>query len=96
MASPRAILAANKAVPGAAARTPAPQGAYPSSAVTAVLGEPGNGYSPAYGPSFLPRPPGTFTEGAFGPFSPILPVPVDMPAPGERLPEPRREEYQIG
>src|SRR6185312_10813319 len=45
---------------------------------------------------FLPRPPETFTSGAFGPFSPILPVPVDMPEPGEQLPGPRREQYRIG
>jgi hypothetical protein len=89
LASPRAILRASKA-------SPAPQGAYPSwGALPQYALQPGNPYQNTYGP-FLPRPPGTFTSGAFGPFSPILPVPVDMPAPGEDLPQPRREEYQVG
>jgi SPP1 gp7 family putative phage head morphogenesis protein len=57
--------------------------------------EPGNSYRNTYGP-FLPRPSRDFTEGAFAPFSPILPVPIDMPAPGEALPDPRRTQVQVG
>ena len=57
--------------------------------------QPGWGYAYGYGP-FLPRPPEDFSSGAFGPFPPILPVPVDQPAPGDRLPQPRREEYRVG
>lgn len=53
------------------------------------------GYASAYGP-FLPQPARTFTEGAFGPFSPILPVPVDTPAPGMELADPRRFQYPTG
>jgi 8-oxo-dGTP pyrophosphatase MutT (NUDIX family)/2'-5' RNA ligase len=53
------------------------------------------GYSRAYGP-FLPRPARTFTQGAFGPFSPILPVPVDEAPPGALLPDPRRFDYEVG
>ena len=58
------------------------------------LGE-GTGYSNAYGP-FMARPARTFTQGAFAPFSPILPVPVDEPPPGADLPDPRRFQYLPG
>ena len=54
-----------------------------------------SGYANSYGP-FLPGPPRTFTEGAFGPFSPILPVPVDAAPPGAELPLPRRFDYPVG
>ena len=46
---------------------------------------PGNPYQPGYGP-FLPRPSDDFTAGAFAPFSPILPVPVDQPPPAAPAP----------
>ena len=55
----------------------------------------GAGYSNAYGP-FMARPARTFTQGAFAPFSPILPVPVDEPPPGGNLPDPRRFQYEVG
>lgn len=91
-------MRAAKAVPGGARPTAAPQGSQigigqisPLAAQLAT--EPG--YASAYGP-FLPRPPATFTEGAFGPFSPILPVPVDAPPPGGELAGPRRFEYPVG
>ena len=58
------------------------------------LGE-GAGYSNAYGP-FMARPARTFTQGAFAPFSPILPVPVDEPPPGASLADPRRFQYLPG
>jgi SPP1 gp7 family putative phage head morphogenesis protein len=57
-------------------------------------GATGPGYRNLYG-SFLPRPAQDFTAGAFGPFSPILPVPIDAPEPSGRS-EPRREQYQVG
>ena len=57
--------------------------------------EPGSGYSRPWGP-FLPRPPETFTQGAFGPFSPILPVPVDQPPPGFDRAQPRRWQPPVG
>ena len=84
MATTRSILSAAKAVT-AGRPTPGPQ-----------LGQldVAGGYASAYG-NFLPRPPQTFTDGAFGPFSPILPVPVDSPEQSGR-PEPRREQYQVG
>lgn len=44
----------------------------------------------------LPRPADDFTNGAFGPFSPILPVPVDAPQPGSEFADLRRYEYQTG
>lgn len=53
------------------------------------------GYARSYG-SFLPRPPEDFTQGAFSPFSPILPVPVDQPPEGADRPEPRRWQYTPG
>src|SRR5262249_51706214 len=56
---------------------------------------PGNPYSSGYGP-FLPRPPETFPSGAFGPFSPILPVPINMPPPGAERPQPRRWSPYVG
>lgn len=101
MASPSAILRAAQASqgarPGAAQPTPPPQGqwmgAYSPVALNASPGM--QGYSPGYGP-FLPRPPQDFTQGAFGPFSPILPVPVDQPAPGSVRPQPRRWQYPVG
>jgi hypothetical protein len=44
----------------------------------------------------LPRPADDFTNGAFGPFSPILPVPVDAPMEGSDFADLRRYEYQTG
>jgi len=100
LASPSAILRASKAVPGpgGARPTPPPQGAQIGmgqlSQLALDLGE-GAGYSNAYGP-FMARPARTFTQGAFAPFSPILPVPVDEPPPGASLADPRRFQYLPG
>jgi hypothetical protein len=59
-------------------------------------GSQGPSWSYAYG-GFLPRLPQDFTQGAFGPFSPILPVPVDAPAsPDTPRAEPRWWEYPVG
>jgi Phage portal protein len=99
IASPSAILAASKAVPGGAARTLSPQQAQgPYIGRVSPLVEQLNnerGYSNLYG-GFLPRPPSTFTDGAFSPFSPIMPVPIDAPQPGFERPEPRRFQYRTG
>jgi hypothetical protein len=46
--------------------------------------------------AYLPRPADDFLNGAFGPFSPILPVPVDAPEPGSDFPDPRLWEYEVG
>lgn len=46
--------------------------------------------------SYLPRPADDFTNGAFGPFSPILPVPVDAPDNGGDFPDPRLFQYEVG
>jgi len=97
LASPSAILRAAKAVPGAAQPTPPPQGSPGWAGALSPLARElatANGYASAYGP-FLPRPPQDFTQGAFGPFSPILPVPVDSPEDNGRA-EPRREQYDVG
>src|ERR1017187_9615182 len=57
-----------------------------SVAANAMYGNP-NAMS-GYGP-FLPRPSSVFTDGAFGPMSPIQPIPVDQPRPGGDFPDPR-------
>jgi 8-oxo-dGTP pyrophosphatase MutT (NUDIX family) len=99
VANPNATLAAFKAMPGASSRTLSPQGSnapgigHVSPLVAQLANE--RGYANSYGP-FLPRTPRTFTEGAFGPFSPILPVPVDQPAEGAELPDARLYEYMVG
>ena len=97
VASQQAVLRAARAVPGGARPTPPPQGANIGigqlSQLALDLGQ-GAGYSNAYGP-FMARPARTFTQGAFAPFSPILPVPVDEPPPGANLPDPRRFEYPV-
>jgi len=104
VASPQAILAASKAArlskarPGAAQPTPAPQGALDGPWIGQLpqySALPGNPYDPGYGP-FLPRPSDEFTAGAFAPFSPILPVPVDQPPPGAERAQPRRWQYRVG
>ena len=91
------VLAAMKAVPGGARHTPAPQsggwGALNSVAANAMYGNPNS--QSGYGP-FLPRPSRTFTDGAFGPMSPIQPVPVDEPAVPGGFPDPRWWQYRVG
>jgi Phage portal protein len=110
MASRGAVLRGAQSIPGGARPTPAPQGSggagynngrglnAPSigqiSPLAAQLANEG-GYARAYGP-FLPRPTQDFTAGAFGPFSPILPVPVDSPPEGLDRPEARRWQYPVG
>ena len=90
------VLAAMKAVPGGARHTPAPQsggmGAINQVAANAMWG---NAYQGSYGP-FLPRPSRTFTDGAFGPMSPIQPVPVDEPVVPGGFPDPRLWQYPVG
>ena len=107
MASPEAILKAYKAmnmykgggIPGAAALTAPPQGmnAPGIGQISPLAAQLANerGYANTYG-GFLPRQPRTFTQGAFGPFSPILPVPVDQPALGASMPDARLWEFQTG
>ena len=86
-------------MPGGAAHTVSPQqyqGPY-IGGVSPLVQQLNNeqGYSNLYG-GFLPRPPQTFTDGAFSPFSPIMPVPIDAPPPGFERPEPRRFQYRTG
>lgn len=104
IASPAAILAASraariaKAAPGGARPTAAPQGSLDGPWIGQLpdySAIPGNPYSYGLGP-FLPRPSDEFTAGAFAPFSPILPVPVDQPPPGAERPQPRRRQYEVG
>lgn len=44
----------------------------------------------------LPRPATEFVQGAFGPFSPIEPMPIDAPEPGSGQVEPRTHQYRVG
>jgi SPP1 gp7 family putative phage head morphogenesis protein len=86
-------------MPGAASPTAPPQGLNAPSVgqMSPLAMQLANerGYANTYG-GFLPRQPRTFTQGAFGPFSPILPVPVDEPAPGADMPDARLWEYTTG
>ena len=61
-------------------------------------GDYNSGWAAAYGqPSpGLIRPPSVFTDGAFGPLNPILPVPVNVPPEGSDYPDPRLFETQVG
>lgn len=97
MASPGRVISAAKAIPGGARPTAPPQGGANIGRISPLAAQLANerGYAAAYG-NFLPRPPRTFTEGAFGPMSPILPVPVDEPPEGADRPDARRYEFQIG
>ncbi len=102
MASRGSIISGAKHIPGGARPTSAPQGGGGNFGTVSPLarqldtGSSGGGdWTQSYG-GFLPRPTETFTEGAFGPFSPILPVPVDAPPEGASRAEPRREEYRVG
>lgn len=90
-----ATAAALKAIPGARP-TMAPQGSG-MGRVSPVSAEMylNNPYRNTYGP-FHPRPSMTFTDGAFGPMSPIQPVPVDEPPLGGMYPDPRYWQYRTG
>lgn len=101
MANPRAIIMAAKAMPGGGRPTSSPQtpgapnyGRSNSSLAQQIMASDGS-WGAAYG-NFLPRPPASFTQGAFGPMPPILPVPVDQPPDGAERAEPRRFEYEVG
>ncbi len=102
MASPSAILKASlasKAMPAGVRPNPVPQvgqGPY-IGRISPLVQQLSNerGYANLYG-NFLPRPARTFTEGAFSPFAPIQPVPVDTPPEGFERPRPRRYQYDVG
>ena len=88
------VLAAMKASPGRGSMAPQSGGwgQLNSVAAGAMYGNPraGSGYGP-----FLPRPSQTFSDGAFGPMSPIQPVPVDQPAVPGGFPDPRLWQYPV-
>ena len=88
------VLAAMKASPGRGSMAPQSGGwgQLNSVAAGAMYGNPraGSGYGP-----FLPRPSATFSDGAFGPMSPIQPVPVDQPAVPGGFPDPRLWQYPV-
>src|ERR1700760_3889941 len=97
MANRYAIAAALKAVPGGARATPGPQGTGfgPVSPIAAQMLGSSQQNANTYGP-FLPRPSVAFTDGAFGPMTPINPVPVDESPPGGLFPDPRLWQYRVG
>ena len=103
MASRGSIISSVKAIPGGSRPSPANQGLAQTPYVgnfSPLSGQLDNGnqqgaWTNAYRGT-LPRPPQDFTNGAFGPFSPILPVPVDAPPDGSDFAEARRYEYQVG
>ena len=104
MAGRGSIINGAKHIPGGARPTAAPQGGAgganfgqisPLARQLDTGGPQGDSWARTYG-GFLPRPTQDFTDGAFGPFSPILPVPVDSPPEGAERAEPRREEYRVG
>jgi len=110
VASRRSVIRSAKHIPGGARPTAAPQGIggpagggagnfgqlSPLTAQLATGGSQGPTWNYGYG-GFLPRPVEDFTQGAFAPFSPILPVPVDSP-PTDQTPraEPRWWQYDVG
>jgi 2'-5' RNA ligase len=55
----------------------------------------GDAWGGGYG-SALPRPAADFTDGSFGPLSPLDPIPIDQPPDGFDRPMPRRWQYPFG
>jgi 8-oxo-dGTP pyrophosphatase MutT (NUDIX family) len=90
MASRKAIAAAIKSIPGGSRA-----GSLAPVATQMLQQNTSNSYANSYGP-FLPRPSRVFTDGAFGPMSPINPIPVDENPPGAAFPDPRLFEYRVG
>jgi 8-oxo-dGTP pyrophosphatase MutT (NUDIX family) len=86
--SAQAPSSANQGLPGTYSGRPSPLAAQLDTGASA-------NWASAY-QRYLPRPAQDFTDGAFGPFSPILPVPVDGPEQGTDLPDPRLWQYQVG
>lgn len=90
MARPGAVVAALEKAGG---RSLAPRSGWGTvSPVTAEMYS--TGYRNAYG--FLPRPPLTFSDAAFGPMPPIQPIPVNEPPAGALFADPRWWEYRVG
>ena len=106
MSNRRSILAAHKAISATGASSgisggPSASGAWGSRASAMANhygGSTNAGWAAAYGQPApgLPRPPEIFTDGAFGPQNPILPVPINEPPPGSDFAEPRLFEQEVG
>ncbi len=103
MARRGSVVASSSAIPGGVNRQTLPP-ATPNGAVgEGMAGMPGNGrlvnpvggWGSAYGTIGLVRPSQDFTNGAFGPLTPILSVPVDEADEFGRVPV-RREQYRVG
>ena len=77
---------------------PSAGGGWGSGAAAMAGGMQSDGWQTAYGQPVqgLPRVPNTFTNGAFGPLAPILPVPIDLPEDDTGYAEARLQEYQVG
>ena len=99
MSNRRSILAAHKAISmSGGSGAPVASGGYGSSASAMASAYGGQGWAHAYGQAApgLPRPPEIFTNGAFGPQNPILPVPINEPPEGSDFSEPRLFENMVG
>lgn len=103
MARRGSVIAANSAIPSGVNRQtlpPSTPGAGFSNtlaghATSGNLVNPSGGWGSTYGTLGLPRPPEVFTDGAFGPFSPILSIPVDESNEYGQV-EARLEQYRVG
>jgi 2'-5' RNA ligase len=103
MARRGSVIAGNSAIPSGVNRQTLPPGTPGPGYSNSLAGMPGNGQlvSPAggwgstYGSIGLPRSARDFTDGAFGPFAPILSVPVDEVDQNGIVPA-RREQYRVG
>lgn len=92
----RALPPANKAIAQMQPPSASPQGqgnAYMGMMNTLATED--GAWTNAYR-AYLPRYPQTFANGAFGPFTPILPTPVDAPEPGSDFADPRLWQYEVG
>lgn len=103
MARRGSVIAANSAIPSGVNRQtlpPSTPGAGFNNSLAGNLGNgqlvnPAGGWGSTYGTLGLPRPPEVFTDGAFGPFSPILSIPVDQSNEYGQV-EARLEQYRVG
>lgn len=103
MARRGSVIAGNSAIPSGVNRQTLPPGTPGSGLSNSMAGMPGNGqlinpaggWGSTYGSIGLPRPAYDFTDGAFGPFAPILSVPVDEADANGTVPV-RREQYRVG
>ena len=93
MARTRAIVAALKSIPGGTLSPQSSGMGRISPVIAEMLYQ--NPQASTYGP-FLPRPPRTFSDGAFGPMAPVQPYPIDLVPAGGEYPDQRLWQYRVG